>query len=102
VTHAFLDANYIVALEVGNDQHHHAAVKHWRDSLSASTVRLVTTSFIFDEVVTFLNSRGQHSRAVEVGNRLLRSQLVKFIEVDRVLFDDGWSYLSSTKIRPIR
>jgi predicted nucleic acid-binding protein len=56
MTEAFLDTGYIIALEVADDQRHQDAVKHWQ-SLSSSLPRLVTTSFVLDEVVTFLMER---------------------------------------------
>jgi predicted nucleic acid-binding protein len=91
MTEAFLDTGYIIALEVADDQRHEDAVKHWQ-SLSTSLPRLVTTSFVLDEVVTFLNSRNQHAKAVEVGNRLMGSPSVQFVHVDETLFYDGWRY----------
>src|SRR5207248_897756 len=53
---------------------------------------LVTTSYVFDEVVTFFNSRGQHAKALQVGNNLLQSPSVQFIHVDTALFYEGWAY----------
>ncbi len=91
MTEAFLDTGYIIALEVADDQRHQDAVKHWQN-LSSSLPRLVTTSFVLDEVVTFLNSRNQHTKAVEVGNRLMGSPSVQFVHVDEALFYDGWRY----------
>ena len=61
-----------------DDQNHLIARDHWR-SLEKTKLQLVTTSYIFDEIVTFLNSRGFHSKAVEVGRDLLNSQSVRMI-----------------------
>jgi predicted nucleic acid-binding protein len=88
----FLDTGYIIALEAADDQHHQEALNHWQ-GLTASLPSLVTTSYVFDEVVTFFNSRNRHSKAVEVGNRLISSPSVKFIQVDEALFYEGWQYL---------
>lgn len=52
---------------------------------------MLTTSFVLDEVVTHLNSRGHHSRAAVVGDRLM-ADAESFIHVDRGLFDAGWAY----------
>ena len=91
MSEAFLDTGYIIALEAADDQRHQDATRHWQ-SLSSSLPRLVTTSFVFDEVVTFLNSRNQHAKAVEVGNRLMGSPSVQLVHVDEALFYEGWRY----------
>jgi len=52
VTSVFLDTGYVIALEAADDQYHDAAVQHWR-GLSTQLPPLVTTSYVFDEVVTF-------------------------------------------------
>ena len=43
-------------------------------------------------MVTFLNNRGHHAKAVEVGNNLLQSRFVKMVYVDDALFHEGWAY----------
>lgn len=48
--------------------------------------RLVTTTYVFDEVVTYLNSRGLHASAVKTGRRLLGSTSVELAGVDDTLF----------------
>ena len=87
----FLDTGYVLALELANDRNHRAASKHWR-SLRKRLPRLVTTSYVFDEIVTYFNSREYHAKAVEVGNRLLTSPSIQFIQVDGELFREGWQY----------
>ena len=59
----FLDSVYLIALEVENDQHHNEASKHWT-TLFEVPLTLVTTSYVLDEIVTFLNSRRQHAKAI--------------------------------------
>ena len=53
---------------------------------------LVTTTYIFDEVVTLFNSRNLHYKAVEVGNQLLESHEIELINIDQNLFNQGWQY----------
>ncbi len=68
----FLDTGYIIALEAADDQNHEAALRHW--VLFSKNLPLVfTTSYVFDEVVTFFNNRGHHPKSVEIGNNLLKS-----------------------------
>jgi uncharacterized protein len=85
----FLDTSYIVALEIKNEDVHNRVTEHWL-SLVAQRPSLVTTTYIFDEVVTLLNSRKLHSKAVEVGTLLLESPDVLLVEIGADLFDRGW------------
>jgi predicted nucleic acid-binding protein len=88
---AFIDTGYLIALELAGDQNHRAALKHWR-AVIKSLPLLVTTSYVFDEVVTFFNSRGHHAKAVEIGSGLLSSRSVELVHVDEQLFHSGWQY----------
>jgi predicted nucleic acid-binding protein len=88
----FVDTGYLLALELANDQNHSIAKQHWQ-SLCDALPPLITTSYVFDETVTFFNSRGYHAKAVEVGNNLLHSPSVQLIQVDETLFREGWTIL---------
>ena len=92
----FLDTGYVIALELSSDQNHQGALKHWR-SVAESLPLLATTSYVFDEIVTFFNSRGHHAKAVEIGNRLLTSPSVRFVHVGEELFQEGWNYFQKHK-----
>lgn len=87
----FLDTGYVIALEMSDDQHHEEAQAHWHEFIRQQP-RLVTTSYVFDEIVTFFNSRSQHAKAVEVGQRLLSSASVEMVYIDQALFEAGWSF----------
>ncbi len=54
---------------------------------------LMITTYVFDEVVTFFNSRSHHRKAVEIGEALLSSPSVHLIQVDEDLFRRGLDYL---------
>lgn len=84
-----IDTGYLLALEIANDQHHQETTQHWQ-SIVVALPRLVTTSYVFDEVVTFFNSRRQHAKALQVGSNLLQSPSVQFIHVDTALFYSGY------------
>lgn len=87
----FLDTSYVVALEAVDDQHHDLALAYWQD-LSRSLPHLVTTSYVFDEIVTFFNSRNRHAKAVEIGKLLLASPSVELIHIDEPFFHEAWRY----------
>jgi len=91
MSRAFLDTSYLLALEFARDQNHAAAEQHWQRIIQSSP-SLVTTSYVFDEVVTFLNTRGHHEKAIQVGNSLPTSGSVELIHVDHGLFYEGWRY----------
>ena len=78
----FLVTGYLIALEASNDKNHTRAKNHWQN-LIRSRPSLVTTSFVFDEVVTFFNSRNRHDKAVEVGSRLLNSPSIQLIQINK-------------------
>ncbi len=52
----FLDTGYVLALELANDQYHLDAQRHWTQ-VTAALPLLITTSYVFDEVVTYFNVR---------------------------------------------
>jgi len=90
VKRVFLDTGYLIALEASDDQHHDDAIRHWSTSL-AEISSIVTTTYVFDEVVTFFNSRDHHRKAVDIGERLLKSPRVEVVHITEELFRDGWS-----------
>jgi len=92
----FLDTSYIIALELKDDQYHQEALEHWQ-TIARYRPNLVTISYIFDEVITFFSSRQLHSKAIEIGNRLLYDSSVNFIEVDSRLFGQAYSYFKKHK-----
>jgi uncharacterized protein len=87
----FLDTGYIIALEASDDQNHKASLQHW-SFFSKNLPILFTTSYTFDETVTFFNNRGHHQKSVEIGTNLLKSPSIRFIDVDQALFQEGWTY----------
>lgn len=89
----FLDTGFLIALELSGDNHHKAARAFWKAFARRPELR-VTTSYVIDETVTFFNSRDFHAKAVEIGERLLASELVAVVHVDEALFKEGWVYFS--------
>ena len=95
MTLKFLDTGYLIALENAKDEHHGKVMLHWatyQHNLGSPQALLITTSYILDEVVTYLNSRGWHTAAVKCGKFLMESKYIRYIPVDEDLFDAGWQY----------
>ncbi len=97
MTSLFIDTSYLIAVENADDQYYKTASKHWRDLLKSSLRPLVTSSYVLVEVVTLLNNRRLHSKAVELGNNLLSSRLFNVVHVDEELFYEAWSYFQKYK-----
>lgn len=86
----FVDASYWIALELSDDQNHSSAQSHW-NSIDLLETHLITTTYVLDEAVTFLNSRNAHHNAVGLGESILLSPRIELIHVDEDLFFEGWA-----------
>lgn len=89
----FVDTGFLLALERRTDENHVRALGHWRSLRERGLPHLVTTTYVFDEVVTYLNSRGLHASAVKTGKRLLRSPAVELVRVGDGLFRAAFDLL---------
>jgi uncharacterized protein len=89
----FVDTGYLLALERRTDENHRRALGHWRSLRGRGLPRLVTSTYVFDEVVTYLNSRGLHASAVKTGKRLLGSPSVELVHVGDALFRVAFNLL---------
>ncbi len=58
---------------------------------------IVTTSYVFDETITYLNSRNHHEKAVEVGENILLSPTIDLVHIDENLFFEGWTMFQQYK-----
>ncbi len=87
----FLDTSYILALEIKIDSNYQIVLESWI-KLAISQPFLISTTYILDEVITFLNTRNLHYKAVEIGNRLITSSDIELVEIDQKLFRQGWNY----------
>lgn len=63
----FLDTGYLIALEASGDKNHVEAVQHWNACLNAP-LKIVTTTYVFDEVVTFLTAETAMEKLWKWGN----------------------------------
>jgi uncharacterized protein len=86
-----LDTSFVIALEMARDNQHKAALKYWQAYVQ-NPQPLVTTDLVFAEIVTFFNARGLHAKAVEVGDRLVQSQLVEIVNMTPELSQQAWTF----------
>ena len=89
----FVATGYLLALERSTDQNHPQALEHWRSLREGEVPRLVSTTYVFDETITYLNARGLHASAVKVGKRLLTSPSVELVHVGENLFRKAFGLL---------
>jgi len=89
----FVDTGYLLALERRTDQNHPQALEHWRSLREGGLPCLVSTTYVFDETVTYLNARGLHASAMKVGTRLLASPSVELVHVGEDLFRKAFDLL---------
>ena len=80
MTPLFLDTSFILALEDADDQYHKEAMAFWR-AFQKRPQPLVTTSYIFDEIITLIRKRLDHGRARSVAQRLRFSPSVTLIHI---------------------
>lgn len=86
----FLDTSFILALEDADDQRHKTAAKFWTD-FKQKPRKIITTTYVFDETVTFLRRRISHDKAAHVGKLLLSSPTVELIHISEIQFDKSWN-----------
>jgi predicted nucleic acid-binding protein len=92
----FIDTSFLYALEDASDLHHEEAWEAWQKLLK-NPQSLILTSYIFDEIVTLLQSKLGHAKASEVGNRLFHSSFVEMVQVTPEIFEKAWVYFSKHK-----
>lgn len=85
----FVDTGAWIAGMIRKDQHHRQAREIW-SRLRGERARLVTSTFVLDEALTFLRYREGRAAAVKLGRSILQSALVELIDVDRPCLDRAW------------
>jgi len=83
------DTSALIGLFFRGDEWHKPAVQELEE-LRRERRKMLTTTDIFSEVVTSMRKWGGYGRAVEVGEMLKRSTLVKMVSVDEELRAEGW------------
>jgi uncharacterized protein len=90
----FLDAGFVIAQQLSTDQHHERALACWAQ-IAQERARLITTSFVFAEVIAFFSGKGRPELGIAAGRWMLASRVTTLIHVDSALFGAGWQHLQT-------
>lgn len=90
----FVDTSGWVAVHDAADARNSKALAVWQ-GLPRQAAVLFTTDYVFDETVTVLRLKIGHAAAVEFGDTLLRSRVVRMLEVTREVRDRAWAYFKT-------
>jgi uncharacterized protein len=92
----FVDTSAWFAGSVPGDANHDAA-----NALFAAVParQLVTSDYVFDEVVTLLRARGESNRALQLGRQILERHVCELVWVDERDVYKAWTYFETYRNR---
>src|SRR5437868_2193107 len=93
----FADSSSLIAYFAYDEQRNSRACRAF-DEIIRSRRRLLTTSDVFDEVVTWVRRKGDYDSAVTVGELLRRSELARIIGIDDSLRERAWQLFRKHRI----
>jgi predicted nucleic acid-binding protein len=82
----FVDTGAWFALVVPQDVNHSGA----KDVYRAFAKDVVTTDFVFDELMTLLKARDEYDRALDIGSRIIEQDLCQLVRVDDLDLRAAW------------
>src|SRR5262245_55682048 len=88
-TLVFVDTSALVGKLLESDERHSRAQETMRRLLRDGR-ELLTTDYVFDEVVTRVRGRATHEDAVRAGDSILSSTVIEVIDVDSGLRKEAW------------
>ena len=92
----FLDSGYIIALANKKDNYHGNAARLSELIQSKEFGEIFISDYVFDETMTYLFAKQNHSKAVEIGKRLLNSE-IRLISVSESIFEQAWQLFQERK-----
>lgn len=92
----FANASFFVAYHNSKDVNHQAARDLVRE-FEGRPVLMVTTDYIFDEVMTVLLVRGSKDLAIRAGRALLQDPSIEIVRIDQELFNEAWDIFQEFK-----
>lgn len=85
----FVDTGAWVSIAVKGDINHKAAVQQLRD-FEENRLSLITSDYIFDELLTLVRMRSTHENAKRIGMTILKSPVVRLERIDETLWENAW------------
>lgn len=89
----FVDSSALIAAAFSRDRNHKPATLAY-DQLRLGKAFLVTTYFVFAEVMAFLRRRASSKVAIEAGQNLLKSGQILLVHVAPETHQQAWSIFS--------
>jgi uncharacterized protein len=83
----FVDTSAWFAVFVSGDADHQEA-KTW---LNQSNDKLITTDYIFDELLTLMKQRGAYNKALEIGEPFLFGEYADLLLVSQEDIESAWN-----------
>ena len=92
----FIDANIFLAHDNVRDVHHSRAVQLWQELELEKYIPLVTTDYVFNEVVGVTFRKFGKERSVQLGKHLLKSIII--FNIDEHLLTEAWKLYSLSEL----
>jgi predicted nucleic acid-binding protein len=85
----FVDTSAFLAIENRRDAHHSRAIS-FRDAWLKKGQTLITSDYVLDESYTIIRLRAGHSVAVQFGEAIRKSQLLRIVNVTPEIIEEAW------------
>jgi predicted nucleic acid-binding protein len=87
----FIDTNIFAAAKLKNDVDHEHGKALLEEALLGKYGPVLTSDYIFDEIITLLNIRSKnHQLVFEFGNSILTSGSIDIIKINDEIFEAAW------------
>ena len=86
----FIDTAAFLAMENRSDAHHEEAIGYQRTCLKKGK-QLVTSDYVLDESYTIIRMRAGHGIAVQFGEALRTSRLLRIEHITSETIEDAWN-----------
>lgn len=88
----FVDTSAFLAIENRRDVHHRSAL-FFRDDCLRRGEALVTSDYVLDETYSVIRVRAGHAVAVNFGEAIQASSLLRIEHVSPEILDEAWRFL---------